>query len=348
MRRFVLLCLALLASGSAAAQSVRLTLLDHVVGTEIVNNAPLPVGTAVWVVSKNDPRSVRLRSGYGEVTAGLASARRDRIVSDGQTDGRYQPTARSRRSYFVVARLPDGRLFQSYVKTADAGWQPGFDAVSGGRVSMGVATGAAAQTLRAALPSPAAAPAATAPPAAATTPAPDPDRPTAIASPPGAPDTLARPDTTALDSLGGLPASAFDTLVTERTGDDGLDEATLVAESDVDRPVWPWALGGLLAGAALTAAVLLPLHRRRLDRQRDHLLRLLPDTDTRAAVDAERDASLDAQRAADTARFDRTMQQIDTLRAMLRDRDDEIRRLRGDPAMPGTAPQGPGDPPAVG
>ena len=366
MRRALLWACLLVAALPSAAQSIRLTLIDHIVGSDLVHNAPLPAGTDVWVVSKDDPRSVRLRSGYGEVATGLAAARRDRVAAGGQTEGRYQPTARSRRSYFVVARLPDGRIFQSYVKTADAGWQPGFDAVSSGRVSMGQASGAAAQALRSALPgtAPAAAPssAAPAPPAAAT---PGADRTPAPGADTGADTGAALPvplDTTGrtqraidsataaaqrfADSLAGLPASAFDTVATARSTA-SLDDATLVAESAEERPLWPWLLGGLLAGALLAAAALWPVHQRRLDQQRDHLLRLVPDAEQRAALDAERAASLSAARVADTARFDRTMKQIDTLRSMLRDRDEEIRRLRtlqGD--LPATRPPDPADPDA--
>ncbi len=355
MLRLAALFVLLAAALPARAQTVRLTLLDHVVGTEIVNDAPLPAGTDVFVVSKGDPRSVRLRSGYGEVAAALPTARRDRLGAGGRTEGAYQPTARSRRSYFVVARLPDGRLFQSYVKTADAGWQPGFDAVSGGRVSMGRATGAAEQALRAALPSVAAvAPAAprrdtatarpsalpAAPPASGPTPAQrdsiaaDSVRRAALLGADSLAGAMAAYDTTLLDTSGGLVPTATPT-----------DDADLVADTEGDGgPVWPWALGGLLVGAALAAAVLMPLERRRLQRQREHLLRLVPDPDARAAAEAERTASLDARRAADSERFDSTMMKIDTLRAMLRDRDDEIRRLRTGE----TPPRPPQSPPNAG
>lgn len=348
MRLSCLLALCLAAALPARAQTVRLTLLDHVVGTEIVHDAPLPAGTDVFVVSKGDPRSVRLRSGYGEVTAALPTARRDRLGAGGRTEGAYQPTARSRRSYFVVARLPDGRLFQSYVKTADAGWQPGFDAVSGGRVSMGRATGAAERTLRAALPSVAAAA-----PRRDTTAA-----PTVAALAPTTGPASAQRDSLAADSARRVAATtvggdslagtlaAYDTTLLDTSG--GLlptttptDDAALVADVDDERgPIWPWALGGLLAGAALASAILVPLERRRLQRQREHLLRLVPDPDARAAAEAERTAALDAQRTADSERFDSTMMKIDTLRAMLRDRDDEIRRLRAGEAPP-RPPQSP-------
>ena len=289
-------------------------------------------------MSKGDPRPVRLRGGYGEVAGLLPTARRDRIVgAEGQTEGAYQPTARSRRSYFVAARLSDGRIFQSYVKTADAGWQPGFDAVSGGRVSMGLASGAAAEALRASLPS-ATPPAAAAPRAApvrSETTAAAPVVPSA-ATTDSARRAAAPVDPLLADSLG----AAYDTTFLDTSGalartTTPADDSDLVADVGGTRaPVWPWALAGLAAGALIAALVLVPVQRRRLQRQREHLLRLVPDPEARAAAEAERAATLGAQRAADTVRFDSTMAKIESLRAMLRQRDDEIRRLRGIP--PGT------------
>ncbi len=339
-RTLAALAVLLLVALPTQAQSVRLTLLDHVVGTEILHNAPLPAGTEVFVVSKGDARPVRLRSGYGEVAGLLPTARRDRIAGrEGQTEGAYQPTARSGRSYFVAARLPDGRIFQSYVKTADAGFQPGFDDVSTGRVSMGLASGAAAEALRASLPS--AAP----PPAAVPRAAPDRREPTPSVTPARTPATdsarlIAAPvDPLLADSLG----AAYDTTFLDTSGaltptSAPDDDSDLVADVGTARaPVWPWALGGLAIGAAVAALVLVPVQRRRLQRQREHLLRLVPDPEARAAADAERSAALGAERAADTARFDNTMAKIESLRAMLRQRDDEIRRLRGiPPAAPET------------
>ncbi len=309
------------------AQPVHLQLYDHIVGSDLAHNAPLPAGTEVFVVSKAETRAVRLRAGYSEVVQGLPSARRDRVGREGETDGTYVPTARARRSYYVAARLPDGRLFQSYVKTADAGWQPGFDAVSNGRVSMGRVTGVMEATLRAALPArEAARPAA---PPARTTGAPEAAPNAAPTASPDSARLFARTDTLAADSL------AADTTVTDTTALDSLGALTAIPPDAVrlDEPedaparsAWPWlwALGGLALGAALAAAVLVPRYERRIREQREHLMRLVPTADARPARHPDAVALSEAEQA----RLDRAVANVEHLQTLVRTRDAEIQKLR--------------------
>ena len=314
-----------LATAPARGQSVRLQLFDHVVGSEVLHNTALPAGTEVFVVAREETRAVRLRNGYGGVTAALSGARRDRVGEGGFTEGTYAPTARGRRAYFVAARLPDGRLFQSYVKTADAGWQPGFDAVTGGRVSMGEAPARARASLAPALAALSArvAPADGAgdssrlrPPAAPTDTAGT--APLEPAFLPPVADSVLRAESRAaatpveLEPAGPLPPGA-----------EGLGEPAPA------RP-WPWALGGALSGAALTAAALLALARRERRRLHAHYTRLLPDPDERARAEAAWRTEAEAERRAEAARHARTAQQIEVLQHTLLARDAEIVALRED------------------
>jgi hypothetical protein len=337
-RLFALLALLSVTPG-ARAQSVRLQLYDHIVGTQLAHNAPLPAGTEVFVVSKTETRAMRLRSGYSEVVEGLPTARRDRLGRGGQTEGTYVPTARAQRVYFVIARLPDGRLFQSYVKTADADWQPGFDAVSGGRLSMGRVTGVVERTLRAALPAPE--------PSRRTPrrdPAPAPNAGTGTASrgsragtgPVLTPDTgnagfpslgdTTRADTTGADTVltAITPLDSLGAMDSLPAGAVRLDEG---GDAETARP-WLWALLGAAAGAALTALVLVPVYERRLRHQREHLIRLVPDVGTREQAAAERREQAATTREADTVRTEKTLAQIEQLQGLIRTRDAEIQKLR--------------------
>jgi len=271
---------------------------------------------------------------------GLPTARRDRLGRNGQTEGTYVPTSRAQRVYFVVARLPDGRLFQSYVKTADADWQPGFDAVSGGRLSMGRVTGVVERTLRAALPAPVVARtparrASDAPPASNSGSAPPSGGTSGGDVQPPAADSLdagfpALSDTTQSDS-------GTDTTVTATTPLDSLGAVDSIPAGAVrlDEPddatarqPWVWALLGGLAGIALTALVLVPLYERRLRNQREHLIRLVPDTSAREQVAAERREAAEVTREADSARTQKTLAQIEQLQQLIRARDAEIQKLR--------------------
>ena len=330
LRRFVALtALALVAVLPAAGQNVRLQLVDHIVGSALLHNAPLPSGTDVWVMGRADARAVRLRGGYDEVLGGLPTATRDKLGASGFTEKSYAPTARSRRALFVVARLPDGRLFQSYVKTADEGWQPGFDAIQGGRVSMGRVPAAAAARLDAAL--------------APATPAADTAR-TATASP--NPTVAPQADTAALgaarrDSLAAAGALApSDTLLADSTrAATGVEPVSAVPSSavpvtDDDAPRaarrWAWMpfLLGLAAGGVFVGALLALRYERMLKRQRDHLMRLVPDDAERERAEAERAGRVRAAQEAEQQHSDRVFKQIEMLQEALRGRDAEIARLR--------------------
>lgn len=330
LRRFVALVgLALVAVLPATGQNVRLQLVDHIVGSALLHNAPLPSGTEVWVMGRVDARAVRLRGGYGDVLGGLASATRDKLGANGFTEKTYAPTARSRRALFVVARLPDGRLFQSYVKTADEGWQPGFDAIQGGRVSMGRVPAALAARLDAAL-APAAVPADTA----------------RTATLPASPTVAPQADTAALgaarrDSLAASGALApSDTLLADSArAAAGVEPVPAVPPSavpvaDDEAPgrsrAWAWLpfLVGLGVGAVLAGTLLALRYERMLKRQRDHLMRLVPDDAERERAEAERAARVHAAQEAEQQHSTRVFQQIEMLQEALRGRDAEIARLR--------------------
>ncbi len=256
----------------AQAQQVRLQLWDHVVGTAVTHNAILPAGTDVWIVTKPETRAVRLRDGYAEVLQGLRAARRDRLGSSGYTERTYPRTAAARQAYFVLARLPDGRLFQSYVRTGDAGWQPGFDAVQGGRISMGRVPEAQRGAFQQALEAPA--PAAK----AAVTPAANPAAEAAPAAPtPGdsaALDLPAFPDTSFLSDTTG---AAFAPVPMQEADDDDLppDPLETPAPSAAGRGLL-WFLLGLAAGGAAAYFAAAAYYERLLRTQRENMLRYVP------------------------------------------------------------------------
>lgn len=303
----------------AWAQNVRIQLVDHIVGSALLHNAPLPAGTKVWVMGKADARPTRLRSGYGEVLGSLAGATQDELAANGFTRNTYAPTARSKRSLFVVARLPDGRLFQSYVKTSDDGWQPGFDAVKEGRVSMGRMPASVAARFDAALaPDSARTPAVAPPPAdtAATT---------ALVDSAKAADSLAVSDTLLADSVrtaaGVEPVEAVPPNAVAADDDGGAAPT---------KRGWAWLpfLAGLLAGGLLAGLVVRSSYEKRLQRQRDHLMRLVPTEADRAREEAEHAERIRAAEEAAQQRSDRVFQQIELLQEALKARDHEIARLR--------------------
>lgn len=271
----------LLAALPAQAQNVRLQLFDHVEGTAIMNNQPLPAGTEVWVVTKPETRAVRLREGHGEVVAGLPSATRDRVGQNGYTEGSYPATARAGRSYFVVARLPDGRIFQSYVRTGDAGMQPGFDAVQGGRISMGAAPEVVRAQLASALTAPAAAenPSVDAPA--------EPDGTEAEEGPaelnlPDFPDTSLLSEDSAWAAVRPVPMQEAD--------DDPVTE-----EPAGGVRAWLWFLLGLAAGGAAAYFGAATYYERLLRRQRENLLRYVPMPEENVPAEDE-DAASGAER----------------------------------------------------
>lgn len=134
---FLLLLVALPVAAQAQSNAVRLELRDAVERNATLRDRPLPEGTLVWVAQKAETRAVRLREGYDEVRAGLRSAQRDSVGAESRTARAYARTSQVGRAYFVFAQTPDGRFLQSFVETADAGMQPGFDAVISGRILMG-------------------------------------------------------------------------------------------------------------------------------------------------------------------------------------------------------------------
>ena len=258
MLRYLLLLF--LFAPAAHAQTTGLQLFDRIVDGQIVNNRALPGGTDVWLVRWPEARAMRLREGYEPIIAGLATAEEDELAADGQTIGRYATTKVGRRSLYVLARMPNGNLMQSYVKTGDAGWQPGYDAVGTGRVSMGAVPSSVEGRIRAAL----------AARDASNRAGEDegPGDPTPVTLPgapePSEPDTIAE-SLVIPDSLAAL-ADANDALI-----------ATMPAERDVlgtaepnEAPLpWGWLLLGLVVGALVGASIAASMASRRMKRQRE-------------------------------------------------------------------------------
>ncbi|MBE2187494.1 MAG: hypothetical protein IAE99_12040 [Rhodothermales bacterium] len=312
----------LLAAVPAWAQNVRLQLVDHIVGSALLHNTPLPAGTKVWVMGKADARPTRLRGGYGEVLGSLASATQDELAANGFTRNTYAPTARSKRSLFVVARLPDGRLFQSYVKTSDDGWQPGFDAIREGRVSMGRMPASVASRFDATL-----------------APAFDSARTTAPAPPfvdtatqaveraglPSASDSLAASDTLLADSA--AAAAGVEPVDAVPSNAVAVDDGGGVPPSKRGWAWLPFAVG-LFVGGLLAGLVVRSNYKKRLLRQRDRLMRLVPTEADRAREEAEQAERLREAEATAQQRTDRVFQQIELLQEALKARDNEIARLR--------------------
>lgn len=318
LRRFSALVAALFVAAcapAALAQTVRLTLVDHIVGSELLHNAPLPSGTKVWVVARNDPRAVRLRSGYGEVLGSLPGATQDELGAGGTTRKGYAATARSGRALFVLAQLPDGRLFQSYVKTSDAGWQPGFDAIREGRVSMGRVPSGAAARLTAAL----------APAAPAAAPRPDTAARVARTDSLGAQDSLAARDTLLADTV----RTATGVEPVEAVPPSAVPVEEEPAAPGTARRPWAWPLaGGLLVGALAGGGLMAARYERMLKRQREHLTRLMPAAPNAAQESAERAERVRQAQEAEQQRSERVFQQIELLQEALKARDAEIARLR--------------------
>ncbi len=279
----------LLAAVSTQAQNVRLQLVDHVVGSEILHNAVLPAGTEVWIVPRAETRAMRLRGGYSEVATAMREAYRDRVEQGGYTEKSYPTTARARQAYFVVARLPDGRLFQSYVKTGDAGMQPGFDAVQGGRISMGrvpeSARDALAATLTARLPEPPNLPDAAAAQDAEAEPDDEAERVPANTS--EALDLPPFPDTTLFLSDSAL-ANAARPVPMQEVEDAELAGPAEPADQSAGRG-WLWFLIGLAVGGGAAYMGAAYHYERLLRRQRENMLRYVPLPETEAPAEARED-----------------------------------------------------------
>jgi len=133
----------------------------------------LPAGTIVVVYQEYGNRPHTLdRQGYptrnalvqqvvGTVHRTAERGRGSRVHVDtltglGQTRRRYESTGERNSGVspstfitYVVAELPNGDLYESYVNAGSAGFLPGFDAVWSGRMTMGpVSPGAADATRR--------------------------------------------------------------------------------------------------------------------------------------------------------------------------------------------------------
>lgn len=259
--RYFLLLFFLVAAPVAHAQTTGLQLFDRIVDGEIVNNRALPGGTEVWLVRWPEARAMRLREGYEPIIAGLATAEEDELAADGQTIGRYATTRVGRRSLYVLARTPSGKLMQSYVKTGDAGWQPGYDAVSSGRVSMGIVPASVEGRIRAALAARDASNRAGEsegpgdPPPVTLPGAPEPSEPDTIAEALSIPDSLA------------ALADSSDALIAAMPAERDQLEVEL-GEDETPMP-WGWLLLGLVVGALIGASIAASMASRRMKRQRE-------------------------------------------------------------------------------
>lgn len=307
--------LLLLPVAALAQTSVPLQLYDHVQGTEVIRNRPLPSGTTVWVVPRPETRAMRLREGYGEVSRYASGVIRDRLGSDGRTNGRYAPTDASKLSYYVLARTPDGRLYQSYVKTGDAGMQPGFDAVQGGRVSMGPLPPVARQALGGLLD-----------------------------------DAPVRPNTPAvrLDSVAAEDPALVISADSFGAGAGVVPDSVLEAERQAARrpvelaPVGPlptpsgfaWGsfLLGLLLGGVLAGAGLYGVFRQRMARQRADLLALMPSQEQQRIEVEQARSELSEALAAERTRYEKLLQEVRRYQSALAERDALLQRLLGDDA----------------
>ncbi len=270
----------LLVAVPVRAQTVPLQLIDHVVGTEILNNKALPAGTEVWVVPKAETRAMRLRNNYDEVVAGLPRATLDRVRDNGLTVQTYRPTAQASQAYYVLARLPDGRLFQSYVKTGDAGMQPGFDAVQAGRISMGAVPGNVRARLLAVLPGRVAEPPATSNP-------PPSDIEEAIGNEALEEVVPATPDDVSLPAFTTAPP---DSPFTEPLPVPLQEVEEEYLPGQAERPArnrgWLWFLAGLLVGGAAAYFGAATYYERLLRQQRENLMRYVPMLEAEEPADA--------------------------------------------------------------
>jgi hypothetical protein len=115
---------------------------------------PLPPGTRIAVLDSATANrgAVRLRSFQADALARAATARYDSLHGDGSTYEVYPSTPESDRAYYVVARTPEGELYQSVVKAGGAGVLPGYDAVFSGNMTLAPVEAGQARQLLAALP----------------------------------------------------------------------------------------------------------------------------------------------------------------------------------------------------
>lgn len=128
------------------ADSVQLHLIHRVrtPGQPPHESKPPPAGTEIVVVP--------VAAGQSLTVPNLAPLTRDTLVqkarsippqaldAQGRTAARYATTPDSRRIYYVLARTPEGTLYESYVNTGTSEtprFVPGADAVLTGRMTIG-------------------------------------------------------------------------------------------------------------------------------------------------------------------------------------------------------------------
>ncbi len=133
-------------AAQSAADSVQLHLIHRVRAPDQPphESKPPPAGTEIVVVP--------IAAGQALTLPNLAPLTRDTLVQKaraippqtldarGRTSVRYATTPDARRIYYVLARTPDGTLYESYVNTGTSEtprFVPGADAVLTGRMTIG-------------------------------------------------------------------------------------------------------------------------------------------------------------------------------------------------------------------
>ena len=157
-----LLVLAALPDRSSAQDSTRLTLLDRIdePGTNPSSSGdPLPEGTRFIVrpsASEEGDDPPKKLEGWQAANLDFPADSASTLAAGGRTPGRYAKTGSAGQVYYVAALTLDSTLYQSYVNSGAQGeFQPGYDAVASGRMTMGPVQGSRtdkiAGTLRSAL-----------------------------------------------------------------------------------------------------------------------------------------------------------------------------------------------------
>jgi len=154
--RIGFLLVLVLSAGSAHGQSVHLTLQKSAKapGSTAYEGLPLSGGTDLVVLRQARDNAHTLSNVGCESRVELVQALRyaapseistDHVVGGGQTESRYERTRG--QIYYILARTPDGELFESYV-ASDYGMVPGFDTVFSGKMSMGPVPEGARKTMQ--------------------------------------------------------------------------------------------------------------------------------------------------------------------------------------------------------